>query len=70
MFFFAVNHWTTEAQQVDNNTINKTNWGILQVFLIFGTLEKIILKVENSSNFALDSTFWTHISGGLNFQVN
>jgi len=50
-----VNHWTEEAAQVDNTNLNKTNWGVLQV--------------ENSSNFALHSSFWTHLSGGLNHQV-
>ncbi|KAL4467020.1 hypothetical protein ABPG74_010617 [Tetrahymena malaccensis] len=54
-FFFAVNHWTDESAFIDNNSINSTNWGILQI--------------ENSSNFALDSPFWTHLSGGLNFQI-
>jgi len=29
--FFAVNHWTEEADQVDNSSIGKTNWGVLQV---------------------------------------
>jgi len=53
--FFAVNHWTEEAAQVDNTNLNKTNWGVLQV--------------ENSSNFALQSSFWTHLSGGLNHQI-
>jgi len=51
-----VNHWTEEAAQVDNTNLNKTNWGVLQV--------------ENSSNFALQSSFWTHLSGGLNHQVS
>ncbi|EAR97022.2 cytochrome b5-like heme/steroid-binding domain protein (macronuclear) [Tetrahymena thermophila SB210] len=54
-FFFAVNHWTDESAFIDNNSISNTNWGILQI--------------ENSSNFALDSPFWTHLSGGLNFQI-
>lgn len=36
VFFFAVNHWTDEAQQVDNKDVNKTNWGILQVFIFLG----------------------------------
>jgi len=53
--FFAVNHWTNEAAQVDNTTIGRQNWGILQV--------------ENSSNFAIGSSFWTHICGGLNYQI-
>eukprot|EP01017_Pseudomicrothorax_dubius_P033835 TRINITY_DN4570_c0_g1_i2.p1 TRINITY_DN4570_c0_g1~~TRINITY_DN4570_c0_g1_i2.p1 ORF type:complete len:631 (-),score=136.61 TRINITY_DN4570_c0_g1_i2:315-2207(-) len=54
-WFFAVNHWTEEAGQVDNTSIGKTNWGILQV--------------ENSSNFAMGSSFWTNLVGGLNYQV-
>mmetsp|Transcript_43563 Transcript_43563/g.60485 ORF Transcript_43563/g.60485 Transcript_43563/m.60485 type:complete len:273 (-) Transcript_43563:67-885(-) len=53
--FFAVNHWTEEARQSDNSNISNCNWGVLQV--------------ENSSNFAIDSKFWTHISGGLNYQI-
>eukprot|EP00331_Platyophrya_macrostoma_P025180 CAMPEP_0176452368 /NCGR_PEP_ID=MMETSP0127-20121128/28493_1 /TAXON_ID=938130 /ORGANISM="Platyophrya macrostoma, Strain WH" /LENGTH=634 /DNA_ID=CAMNT_0017840807 /DNA_START=67 /DNA_END=1971 /DNA_ORIENTATION=+ len=53
--FFAVNHWTTEAAQVDNTSVGRDNWGVLQV--------------ENSSNFAIGSKFWTHISGGLNYQI-
>ena len=53
--FFAVNHWTLDAGFVDNSTINNSNWGILQV--------------ENSINFALDSTFWTTLTGGLNHQI-
>jgi hypothetical protein len=53
VFFFAVNHWTTEAGVVDNTNTSQVNWGVLQVV--------------NSSNFALNSTFWTHIAGGLNF---
>lgn len=53
--FFAVNHWTEEAAQIDNSNIKKTNWGVLQV--------------ENSSNFAINSSFWTHASGGLNHQI-
>lgn len=52
-FYFAVNHWTVEAGTVDNTNIAETNWGVLQV--------------ENSSNFALGSKFWTHLVGGLNY---
>ena len=54
-WFFAVNHWTTEAGLVDFTNISKTNWGKLQV--------------ENSTNFACDSWLWTHLSGGLNYQI-
>jgi fatty acid desaturase len=53
--FFAVNHWTLDAGFVDNSSISNTNWGVLQV--------------ENSLNFALDSKFWTWVSGGLNHQI-
>lgn len=53
--FFAVNHWTLDAGFVDNQNISNTNWGVLQV--------------ENSINFALDSTFWTWLTGGLNYQI-
>lgn len=53
--FFAVNHWTLDAGFVDNNSVKMTNWGVLQV--------------ENSINFALDSTFWTWLTGGLNHQI-
>ncbi|EGR30432.1 linoleoyl- desaturase, putative [Ichthyophthirius multifiliis] len=53
--FFAVNHWTDEANFTDNSNINNTDWGIMQI--------------QNSCNFALDSTFWSHICGGLNFQI-
>jgi len=52
---FAVNHWTEEAGFVDYSSVSSSNWGKLQV--------------ENSSNFAIKSTFWNIISGGLNFQV-
>jgi len=64
--FFAVNHWTEEAAQVDNSNIGKTNWGVLQVEILKFYSNR---KVENSSNFALDSAFWTHVSGGLNHQI-
>lgn len=53
--FFAVNHWTLDAGFVDNSSIGKSNWGVLQV--------------ENSLNFGLDSKVWTHLSGGLNHQI-
>ncbi|CAD8184578.1 unnamed protein product [Paramecium pentaurelia] len=53
--YFSVNHWTLEAGVVDNQNINQTNWGKLQI--------------QNSSNFALDSFIWTHLSGGLNYQI-
>lgn len=53
--FFAVNHWTLDAGFVDNTSVDSTNWGVLQV--------------ENSINFALDSKFWTWLTGGLNHQI-
>lgn len=53
--FFAVNHWTLDAGFVDNSTISNSNWGTLQVV--------------NSVNFALESPFWTNLSGGLNHQI-
>jgi fatty acid desaturase len=53
--FFAVNHWTLDAGFVDNSSIRLTSWGVLQV--------------ENSLNFGLDSTLWTNLSGGLNYQI-
>jgi fatty acid desaturase len=53
--FFAVNHWTTDAGFVDNSSVGSANWGVLQV--------------ENSVNFALESKFWTWLTGGLNHQI-
>ena len=53
--FFAVNHWCTEAGFSDNSDVGDQNWGVLQV--------------TNSVNFALDSPFWTHLTGGLNHQI-
>jgi fatty acid desaturase len=53
--FFAINHWVTDAGFVDNSNISNTNWGVLQA--------------ANSINFALDSWFWTNVSGGLNHQI-
>lgn len=53
--YFAVNHWTYEAGVVDNSNIRQTNWGVLQV--------------QNSSNFGNNSYLWTHLSGGLNYQI-
>lgn len=50
--FFAVNHWTDESSFTDNSNINTRDWGVIQI--------------ENSSNFAIDSKFWTALSGGLN----
>ena len=55
VYFFAVNHWTLEAEMTDFMNISETNWGKLQV--------------TNSSNFALDSKFWTWLAGGLNYQI-
>jgi fatty acid desaturase len=54
-WFFAVNHWTTEAGMTDFMNISQTNWGVLQV--------------ENSCNFGLDIWYWNWLSGGLNFQI-
>lgn len=53
--FFAVNHWTMEANMTDYMNISQTNWGKLQV--------------TNSSNFATQGWLWTTLSGGLNFQI-
>lgn len=33
--FFAINHWTEEANQTDNSNISNTNWGVLQVNFFF-----------------------------------
>jgi fatty acid desaturase len=44
-----------EADQVDNSQVSNSNWGVLQV--------------TNSTNFSLDSPFWLHVSGGLNYQI-
>lgn len=54
-WFFAVNHWTTEAGMTDFMNISQTNWGVLQV--------------ENSCNFGTDLWYWCILSGGLNFQI-
>lgn len=53
VYFFAVNHWTTEAGMVDFMSITNNNWGKLQV--------------TNSNNFANDKSLWCWLSGGLNF---
>lgn len=55
IWFFAVNHWTTEAGMTDFMNIKQTNWGILQV--------------ENSCNFGIGLWYWWILSGGLNFQI-
>lgn len=54
-WFFAVNHWTTEAGMTDFMNISQTNWGVLQV--------------ENSCNFGTDLWYWNFLSGGLNYQI-
>jgi len=55
LWFFAVNHWTTEAGMTDFMNISQTNWGALQV--------------ENSCNFGNGLWYWCLLSGGLNFQI-
>jgi fatty acid desaturase len=55
VWFFAVNHWTTEAGMTDFMNISQTNWGVLQV--------------ENSCNFGTDLWYWNVLSGGLNYQI-
>lgn len=53
VWFFAVNHWTTEANMTDYMNISQNNWGKLQV--------------TNSNNFANGSIIWDTLSGGLNY---
>lgn len=56
VLMFGVNHLTEDCAFPDNNlAVDKRDWAVLQVM--------------TSSNFANDSSFWTFISGGLNFQI-
>jgi len=56
VLMFAVNHLTVDANFPNDQTpVDARDWAALQV--------------TTSSNFATDSSFWTVISGGLNFQI-
>jgi len=56
VLMFSVNHLTENTAFPDDTyPFNSREWAILQVL--------------TSSNFAIDSIFWTIVSGGLNFQI-
>jgi acyl-lipid (8-3)-desaturase len=57
VIFFAVNHWTDKAVLVNKDEMIKhtKDWATLQVI--------------TSTNFSINSWFWTHFSGGLNLQI-
>lgn len=56
VLMFGVNHLTEESIFPDGNLpVDKRDWAVLQVM--------------TASNFAIDSPFWTSISGGLNYQI-
>lgn len=57
IIFFAVNHWTDKAVLVNEEEIRKH------------TKDWVTLQVITSTNFAPKSWFWTHLSGGLNLQI-
>lgn len=57
LIFFIVNHWTDKAVHFTNED------------LISGTNDWAALQVLTSSNYAINSFFWTHLSGGLNLQI-
>jgi len=57
LIFFVVNHWTDKAALITNNELvtHTSDWAMLQVL--------------TSTNFSIKSFFWTHVSGGLNLQI-
>jgi len=57
LVFFVVNHWTDKAALITNQELitHTSDWAMLQIL--------------TSSNFSMKSFFWTHISGGLNLQI-
>jgi fatty acid desaturase len=56
VLMFGVNHLTEDCAFPDGTlAFDKRDWAALQVM--------------TSSNFAIDSWFWTFVSGGLNFQI-
>jgi len=56
VLMFSVNHLTEDTTFLNNSYPQESrDWAMLQVM--------------TSSNFANDSTFWTLVSGGLNFQI-
>jgi linoleoyl-CoA desaturase len=56
VLMFSVNHLTEDTTFPDGGMpVESRDWAALQVM--------------TSSNFANDSTFWTCVSGGLNFQI-
>jgi len=57
LIFFVVNHWTDKAVHYANED------------LISGTSDWAALQVLSSSNYSIKSFFWTHVSGGLNLQI-
>jgi len=57
LIFFVVNHWTEKAVHYTNSD------------LISGTNDWAALQILSSSNFAINSFFWTQVSGGLNLQI-
>jgi len=57
LIFFVVNHWTEKAALITNQS------------LVTKTADWAMLQVLTSSDFSVDSSFWLHISGGLNLQI-
>lgn len=57
LIFFVVNHWTEKAVHFTNED------------LISGTNDWAALQILSSSNFSINSSFWMHVSGGLNLQI-
>jgi len=56
VLMFSVNHLTEDTSFPDSSlSAESRDWAVLQAM--------------TSSNFANDSTFWTIVSGGLNFQI-
>jgi len=57
LIFFVVNHWTDKAALITNKELltHTSDWAMLQIL--------------TSTNFAVKSPFWTHVSGGLNLQI-
>jgi len=55
--FFVVNHWTDKAALITNQELmtHTSDWAMLQILA--------------STNFSINSSFWRHISGGLNLQI-
>jgi len=57
LIFFVVNHWTDKAALITNQELlsHTSDWAMLQVL--------------TATNFSITSSFWMHLSGGLNLQI-